>query len=145
MLDLICGLFALLVVLFAITQRVDGRPGTAQEAPRLVSIQVEDSRAPAALEIVVAGRIHRSWPHCANHGSVRWGNCGAGIVEAVVEGGDSIEDVRFMLLGLPSDATDLDNDIQVWVTTPDAAKLCTLALASGYRGHWKSESCKPSG
>ena len=145
MLDLICGLFALLVVLFAITPRVDGRPGAAQEARKLVRIQAEDGiRAPVALEIVVAGHIHQSWPDCASHGSVIWGSCGAGIVEAVVEGGDSVEDVRFMLLELPSDAKDPEK-IQVWVTTPDVAKLCTLALTSGYRGHWKSESCKPPG
>ena len=129
-LDLICGFFGLLVVLYAITERVDGRPGIANATPRLVRFEIRGGHSiEAGLEIVVGGRSHRSWPDCTSHSDVTWGSCTGGIVEAMVESTKPIEAVRFMLLEMPH-----GDEVEVWVTGPGIDKVCTLDIAEGYRG-----------
>ena len=135
-LDLVCGLFGLLVVLYATTARVDGSPGVAALPLKFVRIQLEGTHtAPVGLEITVGGQSFQSWPACADAGPVTWASCEAGVVEALVESTDPIDSVRFLLLEPPtaSGALYLGN-VNVWATTPEAGRLCNLQFASAYRG-----------
>ena len=135
-LDLVCGLFGLLVVLYAITERVDGSPGVEALPLKLVRIHLEGIHAaPVGIEIGIGGRVERSWPACTDAGAVTWIDCEPGAVNALIVSKDPIESVRFLLLGPPTAKGELDfADVKVWVTTPDIRRICTLNFTAAYRG-----------
>ncbi len=145
MLDLVSGLFGLLVVLYAMTSANDGDIGATSLPLKFVRVQLEGSHtAPIGLEIMVGGETHRSWPDCNDAGAVTWGSCESGLTEALVESNDPIDSIRFMLLKPPEAGGKVDfSDVKVWVTTPEKGRLCTLVFATAYRGDFKdSYICK---
>lgn len=136
-LDLVCGLFGLLVVLFATTERVNGRPGVSALPLKFVRVQLDTNySAQVGLEIKLAGEEpYRSWPNCADAGPVTWASCRSGIVEALIESSAPIESIRFLLLEPPSSGSEMRFvDVDLWVTTPDDGRMCRLGIATTYRG-----------
>ena len=81
MLDLVSGVLALVVVLYALAPRSQAVPS---EAPMQRPVRVETSGAaskvPLGVEIVIAGRAHRNWPRCVGNTEVVWLRCDAGRV-----------------------------------------------------------------
>lgn len=134
-LDLVCGLFGLLVVLYATTERVNGARGVLSEDLKFVSIELEDTTdARMGLEIQVGGEVFRSWPDCINAGPITWGKCDNGVIEAMIESGDAIEALNILALSHPQkDGAPTFDMIKVWVSTPELAQMCDLEFADQYR------------
>lgn len=143
-LDLVCGLFGLIVVLYAITERDDGDIGVSALPLKFIRIQLEGTiTAPVGLEIGVASDVFRSWPDCADVGVVTWGSCEAGVVEALIESADPIDSIRFLLLAPPtSGGAMVYSDVDVWISTPEDRRFCTLSFANAYRGNFEDASCE---
>lgn len=142
-LDLVCGLFGLLVVLYATTERFDGAPGVLSEDLKFVRIQLDgtvDSRM--GLEIHVGGETIRSWPDCINAGPITWGKCEDGVIEAMVESDAPIEALGFLALSHPlKNGLPTFDSLQVWVSAPNASQMCQIGFLEQYRGVTGSSTC----
>ncbi len=124
------------MVLYAITERVDGSPGVASLSLNLVRVQLDGNYvAPMGLAITVGGVTYASWPGCADAGPITWAACDGNVVEALVQSEDPVDVLEFLLLEPPikSGAIAFD-DIDVWVTTAATGMSCPVRLAEGYRG-----------
>lgn len=142
-LDLVCGLFGLIVVLYAITERVDKMPGVQTAPINLVKLEIEHTHtASLGLEIGVEGNIHRSWPDCIDDIAATWVSCISGQVYVLIESESPIESIRFMLMELPKrNGVAVFDDVDVSLTTLQGRMICTLSLFTGYRGdsRWGSQ------
>ena len=136
-LDLVCGLFAMLVVLYGMSSPRDGTGGNAEAMPRLVRLEIVNGRAlDAGLEVTIGSDVFRSWPACTSAGTVRWTRCAGGLVEGFVKSTSPIDNVAFMLRELaPEDA------MKVRVETPDKRAVCSLELEHGYRANIADPTC----
>lgn len=129
MLDLVSGVLALLVVLYALAPRPQAVPS---EAPVQRLVRAETNAAapnvPLGVEIVIAGHAHRNWPGCVDDSAVEWTRCETGTVEAVAESSTPIESVAVLALELPGE--DL---IKVQVTADGETGTCALGIGHAYR------------
>lgn len=139
-LDLVCGLFGLLVVLYATTDRVDGSSGVLQLPLHFVRIQLADAfDTEMGMEIVVGGEIIRSWPGCIDAGPVTFAKCEDGIVEALIESEAGIDALRFLALTPPTQGGALSfGPMQVWVTMPEESRMCEIDFTTSFRGDFAS-------
>lgn len=137
-LDVVCGVFGLLVVLYALTSPFDGARAIADVMLKTVHAEIGEHAARPALALVVDGREYRSWPQCADAGVVRFSECGASAVSAVVQSTGPIEAVRVLVLDLPS-----EDVIKARIVADGVARVCTLDLAHGYRARIEGSECLP--
>ncbi|MCY4440734.1 MAG: hypothetical protein OXE53_11075 [Deltaproteobacteria bacterium] len=141
-LDLICGLFGLLVVLFAITERVDGLPGVPSHSLKFVKVETEgNDLVDLGLELTVNGNSYHNWPDCTDVGPVRWGSCKPGLVEAVIEGDKPATALRVLAISRWDGRPLVSGSVKVLVSTPDADTPCELTHDNFYRV--EVDSCAP--
>lgn len=148
-LDLVCGLFGLLVVLYAITDRVNGQAGVTSADLNFVRVEIEDQEnINVGIELTVGGQPFKSWPDCEDVGPVRWGSCQPGIVEALIESDLKLEVVGITLLSHGSDHMVGNKDKKAVLLTKDMTVLCVLRFRQGFRasitltGPVESGECK---
>jgi len=134
MLDLICGLFGLLVVLYAITARVDGSPGVVSTKLNFVSAEVENLEPiTIGLELIVGNQVLRSWPNCGDVGPVNWGPCTHGRTEGLVRSDNTLYRVGIALFNRRGEDMIGPGPMTVMVTTRKHTFKCTLTLRNGFR------------
>lgn len=136
-LDVVCGLFGMLVTLYALTSPADGARGVADVTPQFVQLQIGGhDPVRAGLEIVVGGKAFRSWPDCIGAGVVRWTRCDTSLLEAMVWSAEPIERMHLVLLDIAS-----VDEVQAWIKAPGLSATCTLALEQGYRARGDDPAC----
>lgn len=134
-LDLFCGLFGLLVTLYAITERVDYDPGVAAAELSFVRAEVEgDAPIVIGVQVVVGAETAQSWPDCAARDVVFWGRCRPGLTEGKIDGDAPMTSIGVALLGHDDGVLIGSDPVKVFVTTKDDFFTCTLTLDKGFRG-----------
>lgn len=134
-LDLFCGLFGLLVTLYAITARVDHEPGVAAAALSFVRAEIEgDAPIMIGVQVVVDTETALSWPDCTARDVVFWGRCRPGLTEGKIDGDEPIASIGVALLGRHGGGLIGTEPVRVLVTTKDDFFTCTLRLEHGFRG-----------
>jgi len=134
MLDLICGLFGLIVVLYAITERYDRRPGVVRANLGIFKAELEaGNNINLNLEVRIGADVYQSWPLCTDYELLRWTTCKPGLLEGVSEHEEEITG-----LGVALDTTSRgtligSGDVTVHLMTKTHSYSCTLSLASGFR------------
>lgn len=133
-LDLVSGLVGLLVLLYVLSNRNDGLPGTVSQPLQYLEVQAEhDAPYPLGLSFVVDGTRYTSWPECTDAGPVRWVSCQPGRIAALVE--DSKVEGEYWILvlsGYPNFEAP-DHTINVMVTAPTFTKKVGLTRSKYYR------------
>lgn len=132
--DLVCGLFGLLVTLYAITSLDDLDPGVRTADISFVKAEVAgDAPITVGVEMRYGGKTARSWPDCTATEDVVWSVCDPGQTSAQLESDDPLDGVGLFLRERP-DRTMIGGDpIMVRVSMKDGVFLCSLAIDRGYR------------
>lgn len=134
MLDLICGLFGLIVVLYAITERYDLRPGVVRANLGIFKAELEAGKnINLNLEVRIGPDVYQSWPLCTDYDVVRWTTCKPGLLEGVSEHEEEITGIGVALNTTSSGIFIGAEDIIVHLMTKSHSYSCTLSLASGFR------------
>ncbi|MDB2408126.1 hypothetical protein N9W17_06410 [Jannaschia sp.] len=136
MLDLICGLFGLIVVLYAITERYDNRPGVVRANLGIFKAELEAGNTiDLNLEVRTGTDVYHSWPLCKDYDLVRWTTCKAGLIEGVSEHENEITGLGVSLRATSSGSLIGSGDVVVHLMTKEHSYSCTLSLATGFRGN----------
>lgn len=136
MLDLICGLFGLIVVLYAITERYDLRPGVVRANLGIFKAELEAGKnINLNLEVRIGPDVYQSWPLCTDYDVVRWTTCKPGLLEGVSEHEEEITGLGVALNTTSSGTLIGLGDIKVHLMTKTHSYSCTLSLASGFRAN----------
>ena len=141
-LDLICGFFGLLVVLFAITHRVDGLPGVPSQPLKIVRVETESNdQVYLGLAIAVKGADYHNWPNCDDVGPIRWGGCEPGLIEAVIEGLEPAMELRVLAIKRADGQPLISRSVRVRVSTNATSTTCDLTQGNFYRA--RVAACQP--
>jgi len=140
-LDLVCGLFGLIVLLFAISERNDGSPGVASKPLKFVRVEAENhAQIVLGLELKINGNDYHSWPDCSDVGPIRWGSCEPGLLEALIEGEGDANDFRVLAIRREDGRPLPVEPIKVLLSTEKYHAICTLKHDNFYR--IKTQQCQ---
>lgn len=132
--DLVCGLFGLLVVLFATSDRRNGQIGIVDAPLRFLRAQAQGGEPVViGLQFKLDKEVFQSWPDCADRQSVRWATCEPGRTEGITNSEKQPSDIAIAVLrrsdGRPLNPT----DYKIRVSTPDRDYDCEIKPDGFYR------------
>lgn len=132
--DLVCGLFGLLVVLFASTSAKDGEIGVADAPMRFIRAQAAAGEPLLiGLRLKLDGVFFQNWPNCVDSESVRWPSCNIGRSEVMTKSESVPQEIALVILRR-GDAVPLGGgDYRIRVSTPDRDVECVLRATDFYR------------
>lgn len=136
-LDLISGLFGLIVLLYALAPIKDGYPEPFEQTIYFISVEVANRDSyEIGLSFESNSIRYQSWPKCNDDGPVRWVTCKPGLLEVAIEGEKPERELWVSIVKpilTPNTVLNPDS-ISVRLTTRDGEKTEELKFINFYRG-----------